>query len=101
METLLLTAVAPVSKRYEYDRITGQQLKDALEHLGRSFGWFAKYYGVPRERVLKWVNNREDIPVAVMSWLAMASVPGALDIVEHAMDPRIRDMRSADPEDSD
>ncbi|CAM5769877.1 hypothetical protein [Bosea minatitlanensis] len=97
----MLLAVAPVSKRYEYDRITGQQLKAALRDLGKTYGWFAKFYGVPRPRVLKWADDREDIPPAVIGWLAMASMPGGAEMVERAMGSRVHDLRSADPEDSD
>lgn len=100
-EERLLAAEMTVSKRYEYDRITGAQLKTALRDLGKSYGWFAKFYGVPRPRVLKWVNDREDIPPSVIGWLAMASMPGGIELVERAMEPRTSDLRSGAPEDSD
>ena len=104
MEPLLLTAVAPVSKRYDYPhhlRISGADLEASLFRIGRSFGWFAKHYGVPRPRVLKWVSDSEDIPPAVVGWLAGAELPGGVQAIEAAMSGRVIDLRSADPEDSD
>ena len=51
-----------MSRRYVYDRIDHLELSRRLDRLGISARELARASGANEDRVLKWLDGREDIP---------------------------------------
>ena len=92
----MLDIVKPVAKRYEYDRMTAGQFRQALEQVGLSEGRFARLYGVIPKRVRSWAAGEEDIPHAALLVLSLMTLPGAVDMAERVTDSVISDTRTDD-----
>lgn len=92
----MLDTVKPVAKRYEYERMTAEQFRQALEQVGLSEGRFARLFGTIPKRVRSWVAGEEDIPHAALVMLSLMTMPGALDMAERVTDSVISDTRTTD-----
>lgn len=90
----MLDTVKPVAKRYEYERMTAAQFRQALEQVGLSEGRFARLYGVIPKRVRSWAAGEEDIPHAALVMLSLLTMPGAMDMAERVTDSVISDTRT-------
>lgn len=89
----MLDTVKPVAKRYEYDRMTAAQFRQALEQVGLSEGRFARLYGTVPKRVRSWAAGEEDIPHAALVMLSLMTMPGAVEMAERVTDSVISDTR--------
>lgn len=89
----MLDTLKPVAKRYEYERMTAGQFRQALEQVGLSEGRFARLYGVIPKRVRSWAAGEEDIPHAALLVLSLLTLPGAVDMAERVTDSVISDTR--------
>lgn len=89
----MLDTLKPVAKRYEYERMTAAQFRQALEQVGLSEGRFARLYGVIPKRVRSWAAGEEDIPHAALLMLSLLTLPGAVDMAERVTDSVISDTR--------
>lgn len=92
----MLDTLKPVAKRYEYERMTAGQFRQALEQVGLSEGRFARLYGVIPKRVRSWAAGEEDIPHAALLMLSLLTLPGAVDMAERVTDSVISDTRERD-----
>lgn len=92
----MLDTVKPVAKRYEYERMTAEQFRQALEQVGLSEGRFARLFGTIPKRVRSWAAGEEDIPHAALVMLALMTMPGAVDMAERVTDSVISDTRTPD-----
>lgn len=92
----MLDTVKPVAKRYDYDRMTAGQFRQALEQVGLSEGRFARLYGTIPKRVRSWAAGEEDIPHAALLALSLLTLPGAIEMAERVTDSVISDTRAAD-----
>ena len=93
----MLDTVKPVAHRYEYDRMTGEQLSAALNELGLSKREFAKFVGAKAERVQGWLDGTESagrIPQWVPLILGLLTLPGALELARAYTDSVARDTRT-------
>lgn len=90
----MLDTVKPVAKRYEYERMTAAQFRQALEQVGLSEGRFARLYGTIPKRVRSWAAGEEDVPHAALVMLSLMTLPGAVEMAERVTDSVIRDTRS-------
>lgn len=80
----------PNKNRFEYQRMTGRELEDALKRLGWNEGTFAAMFGQTPRRVKDYVENRERIPMWVPVVLhILETVPGALGAARGEIDRRI------------
>lgn len=95
MEDRLLEPVTTVAvNRYSYDRMDKRALRAALEQLDLGDRQFAKIYGVPWERVDRWLKGQDDIPHAVAVMLALLTLPGAIDLAERYTNTVAHDVRT-------
>ena len=92
----MLDTLKPVAKRYEYERMTAAQFRQALDQVGLSEGRFARLYGVIPKRVRSWAAGEEDIPHAALVMLSLMTMPGAVDMAERVTDSVISDTRERD-----
>lgn len=77
-------------KRFEYVRMTGEELTADLKAIGMPVTAFARITGSLAERVQKWANGEEDIPTWVPILTAIfKNVPGALPEARQAAAERI------------
>lgn len=81
-------------KRFEYQRMTGQELTDDLRAMNMSVKAFARITGSIAERVQKWANGEEDIPAWIPVFTAvLKNVPGAIpEARQEAAERIIRDL---------
>lgn len=94
MENRLLETVTTVAKRYEYDRMTGEQLSAALAQLGITMREFAKLLGAKPERVQAWLLGTDNIPQSAALAAVLLTLPGALDLARTYTDSVAHDTRS-------
>ena len=92
----MLDTLKPVAKRYEYERMTAAQFRQALEQVGLSEGRFARLYGTIPKRIRSWAAGEEDIPHAALVMLSLMTMPGAVDMAERVTDSVISDTRERD-----
>jgi len=72
-----------MSRRYEYARITGADLSRRLGAVQISAEELVRYAATSRDRVMKWLDGREDIPPSIdLLTTILAEMPEALDIAE-------------------
>ncbi len=90
----MLDTVKPVAKRYEYERMSAAQFRQALDQVGLSEGRFARLYGTVPKRVRSWAAGEEDIPHAALVMLSLMTMPGAVDMAERVTDSVISDTRN-------
>jgi hypothetical protein len=90
----LLDTVRPVAKRYEYDRMTGEQLSAALAQLGISMREFGKLVGAKPERVQAWLDGSDNIPQSAALAAVLLTLPGALELARTYTESVARDTRS-------
>ena len=64
--------------------MTGGQLAVALKQVGWTPSRFADMTGTKRERVVRWLNDGDNIPRWVPILLTSLTVPTALDLVGRA-----------------
>ena len=75
-----------MSRPCKYDRMSPAEFRQALAEIGWPDGArFAKVYGVPLDRVAKWLNGREDIPHAVYVMCELLKLPGTHRVAIRAM----------------
>lgn len=80
----------PNKNRFEYQRMTGAELKQAMDRLGWTESTFAGLFGQTPKRVKDYVEDRERIPVWVPVVLhVLETVPGALGAARGEADRRI------------
>ena len=82
-------------KRFEYQRMTGQDLTDDLRAMNMSVKAFARITGSIAERVQKWADGKEDIPTWVPVFTAvLKNVPGSIpEARQEAAERIIRDLQ--------
>ena len=51
-----------MSRRYVYDRIDHRELSRRLNELGLTARYLARACGANEDRVMKWLEGKEDIP---------------------------------------
>lgn len=90
----MLDTLKPVAKRYEYDRMTGEQLSAALAQLGISMREFAKLVGAKPERVQAWLDGADNIPQSAALAAVLLTLPGAIELARSYTDSVARDTRS-------
>lgn len=90
----MLDTVKPVAKRYEYERMTGEQLSAALAQLGISMREFGKLTGTKPERVQSWLDGTDNIPQSAALAAVLLTLPGALELARTYTDSVARDTRS-------
>lgn len=72
-----------MSRRYNYVRITGAELSRRLAAVQMSAEELVRYAGTSRDRVMQWLDGREDIPPSIdLLTTILVAVPGALDVAE-------------------
>ena len=81
-------------KRFEYVRMTANELSADLEEIGMTVSSFARITGTIAERVQRWADGGEDIPTWVPIMTAiMKNVPGAIpEARQEAAERIIRDL---------
>lgn len=62
--------------RTKYHRMTGEQLKAAINELGLSYDEFAYLTGAQARNVGQWVHNHLDIPHHIRLCCVMLAQPG-------------------------
>lgn len=68
-----------MAKRFEYDRMTGEEFAEALADIDMKPETFARLFGQNADRVKKWADGREDVPTWVPPVVAMlANCPGTV-----------------------
>ena len=71
-----------MSRRYVYDRIDHLELSRRLDRLGISARELARASGANEDRVLKWLDGREDIPphidLLTTLWMRVPGVGGEI-----------------------
>lgn len=84
-----------VRKRFEYQRMTAQELRDDLDAIAMPINAFARITGSLAERVQKWARGEEDIPTWVPVFTSvLRNVPGAVVEARQAAAERIvRDLK--------
>lgn len=80
-----------VVTRYKYNRMTPQDMSADLNGLGLSAGQFSRLSGARHERVLKWLDGKEEIPPHVPVLLALLELPGAMIKAQTVVDFYIRE----------
>lgn len=81
-------------KRFEYTRMTGDELRADLKAMGMSVPAFARITGSIADRVQQWADGKEDVPtwVPVMTAI-LKNVPGAIpEARQEAAERIIRDL---------
>lgn len=76
----MLDTVKPVAKRYEYERMTGEQLSAALDQIGIDAATFSELHGAKQERVENWQAGRDAPPQSAALLCVLLTIPGALDL---------------------
>lgn len=66
--------------RFTYRRLEPETFEQALETAGISAREFARLTGSNHRRVGEWLSGGNDIPPWVMPFMAMLTIPGALDM---------------------
>jgi len=81
-------------KRFEYVRMTGDELTADLKEMGMSVPAFARITGSIADRVQQWAEGKEDIPTWVPVMTAvLKNVPGAIpEARQEAAERIIRDL---------
>lgn len=90
----MLDTVKPVAKRYEYERMTGEQLSAALAQLGITMREFGKLTGTKPERVQAWLTGNDNIPQSAALAAVLLTLPGALELARTYTDSVARDTRT-------
>lgn len=72
--------------RYKYNRMTSEDMSEDLNTLHLTAGQFARISGARHERVLKWLEGKEDIPPHVPVLLALLELPGAMIKAQEVVD---------------
>jgi hypothetical protein len=68
-----------MSRRYRYNRITGEQFSQALSDLRMGDVLFARLSGATDRRVQRWMRGEEEIPPFVPVLCSLLMLPGAID----------------------
>lgn len=68
-----------MSPRARYARMTPEDLSADLKRLGITANDFARISGAQYERVVKWLEGREDAPPWVPVVTALLALPGGLE----------------------
>lgn len=67
-----------MSRRYNYVRITGAELSRRLSAVQMSAEELVRYAGTSRDRVMQWLDGREDIPPSIdLLTTILAELPDA------------------------
>lgn len=66
--------------RFEYDRLTGEHLSQALRDIGLSPGTFARFFGLKDQVVFRWLKDEQDIARWVQPVLELLRLPGAIRV---------------------
>jgi hypothetical protein len=66
--------------RFDYRRLEPETFNQALETVGISAREFAKITGANHRRVGEWLSGDNDIPPWVSPFMALMTLPGALDM---------------------
>lgn len=82
---------------YDYERLRPADFSMALTHLGLSPFDFARMHGNRHDRVMKWIDGKEDIPPWVRPVLAAYGFPEALYAAQEEADraTKVRDKQLA------
>jgi hypothetical protein len=78
------------SRRFEYDRMTGEQFRAALAQLDMTPLYFARITGKNQRKVRYWYDGEEDIPHDVMLICSLLTLPGAKDMASTVTNSVIR-----------
>ncbi|MCZ8104022.1 MAG: hypothetical protein O9972_39775 [Burkholderiales bacterium] len=63
--------------RFEYDRLSPEQFRQALDEAGIAHGAFTRIFGLNLRTVERWLSGENDIPVWVTIALAMMAADPA------------------------
>lgn len=80
-----------MSARFEYTRLTGRQIGDALAEIDLLPAAFCRIFGVRKEVMRKWLKDEQEPPpwVFVVLWL-LREVPNGIAIARTAAANHIR-----------
>lgn len=67
-----------MARRHVYQRMTPQQLAEALKRAGVTAAEFAYHTGMARDRVLRCLEGKEDVPPACWFFVTALLFPGFL-----------------------
>ncbi len=90
-----------MAKRFEYKRMTPDELREGLQTIGMPHGAFCRVFGLEPQRLNDFLSGDRDIPMWVpISIAMMARAPGALpEARQEAAERIIRD--KARPQDGE
>ena len=85
-----------MSRRYVYDRIDHRELSRRLNELGITARELARACGANEDRVMKWLEGREDIPPHIdLLTRLWGLVPGVSGEIEQWLRSVSRDNRAS------
>ncbi len=78
-------------RKGDYNRMTGEQLAVALRTAELSPHAFARLYGVPHVRVVKWLDGEQEIPHVAALVIGLLQVPENRALAEEITDGAMKE----------